>query len=88
MASWKLTRTLECLKDEEASELFCKKVGEGTLSGHPDIPKLAKTVAKECGGLPLALKTVGRAMACRKTSEEWSYAVQVLRRSGSEFLGI
>ncbi|KAJ4718432.1 Disease resistance protein [Melia azedarach] len=69
---------VECLTDEAAWKLFQKKVGEDTLNSHPDIPDLAKTVAKECGGLPLALKTVGRAMACRKTPQEWN----------SEFLGM
>ncbi|KAJ4718433.1 NBS-LRR type disease resistance protein [Melia azedarach] len=79
---------VECLSEEKAWELFQKKVGEDTLNSHPDIPDLAQTVAKECGGLPLALKTVGRAMACRKTTEEWRYAIQLLRRSSAEFLGM
>ncbi|KAJ4718436.1 NBS-LRR type disease resistance protein [Melia azedarach] len=82
---------VKCLKDEEAWELFRKKVGEDTLNCHPDILELAKTVAKECDGLPLALKTIGRAMACKKTPQEWSYAIQMLkirRSGGSEFLGM
>ncbi|KAJ4718437.1 NBS-LRR type disease resistance protein [Melia azedarach] len=81
---------VKCLKDEEAWELLRKKVGEDTLNSHPDILELAKTVAKECDGLPLALKTIGRAMACKKTPQEWSYAIEVLkiRKSGSEFLGM
>ncbi|KAJ4719040.1 Disease resistance protein [Melia azedarach] len=74
--------------DEAARELFQKKVGEDTLNCHPDILELAKTVAIECDGLPLALTTIGRAMACKKTPQEWSYAIEVLkiRKSSSEFL--
>ncbi|KDO52318.1 hypothetical protein CISIN_1g048813mg, partial [Citrus sinensis] len=44
--------------------------------------------AKECGGLPLALITIGRAMACKKTPEEWTYAIEVLRTSSSQFPGL
>ncbi|KAJ0075499.1 hypothetical protein Patl1_34332 [Pistacia atlantica] len=79
---------VECLRHEEAWKLFQKKVGEDTLSCHPDIPEIAEIVAKECGGLPLALITIGRAMAYKKTPQEWRYAVQVLRGSAFEFPGM
>ena len=79
---------VECLADQDAWELFLKKVGEETLESHPDIPELAQTVAKECSGLPLALITTGRAMSSKKTPEEWSYAIQMLRRSAYEFPGM
>ncbi|CAL8132771.1 unnamed protein product [Prunus armeniaca] len=62
-----------------------EKVGKETLLLHTDIPKHAEDVAKECGGLPLALITVGRVMACKKTPQEWKHAVLVLRRFSSEF---
>ncbi|KAJ0008160.1 hypothetical protein Pint_30022 [Pistacia integerrima] len=78
----------EMWKHEEAWKLFQKKVGEDTLSCHPDIPEIAEIVAKECGGLPLALITIGRAMAYKKTPQEWRYAVQVLRGSAFEFPGM
>ncbi|KAL6334211.1 hypothetical protein AAG906_007458 [Vitis piasezkii] len=54
---------VECLSLEAAWSLFQKKVGEGTLKSHPHIPRLAKIVAEECNGLPLALITLGRALA-------------------------
>ncbi|CAK9153521.1 unnamed protein product [Ilex paraguariensis] len=53
------TIEVECLQWVEAWDLFQKKVGETTLKSHLDIPKLAKLVAKECDGLPLALVIVG-----------------------------
>ncbi|KAK5826832.1 hypothetical protein PVK06_021765 [Gossypium arboreum] len=56
---------VECLKSEEAWKLFQDKVGDETLNSHPDIRELAKQVAKRCGGLPLALITMGRAMALK-----------------------
>ncbi|XP_008243865.1 PREDICTED: probable disease resistance protein At5g63020 [Prunus mume] len=77
-----------CLTWEKAWNLFQEKVGKETLLLHPDIPEHAEIVAKECGGLPLALITVGRVMACKKTPQEWKHAVQVLRRVASEFSGM
>ncbi|ESR40622.1 hypothetical protein CICLE_v10027298mg, partial [Citrus x clementina] len=77
-----------CLSEEDAWELFREKVGQETLESHHDIVELAQTVARECDGLPLALLTIGRAMACKRTAEEWRHAVEVLRRSASEFAGL
>ncbi|KAL6285847.1 hypothetical protein ACE6H2_010237 [Prunus campanulata] len=77
-----------CLTWDKAWNLFQEKVGKETLLLHPDIPRLAEIVANECGGLPLALITVGRVMACKKTPQEWKHAGKVLRRYASEFSGM
>ena len=77
-----------CLAREEAINLFQMKVGEETLKSHPEILKLAKVVAEECEGLPLALITIGRAMRSRKTPGEWEHAISELRNYPSEFSGI
>ncbi|KAK9229280.1 hypothetical protein WN944_022239 [Citrus x changshan-huyou] len=79
---------VECLGFDDAWKLFEEKVGRDTLDTHPDIPELAEAVARECGGLPLALITVGRAMASRKTPREWEHAIEVLRCSASQFSGM
>ena len=70
---------VECLEEKEALSLFQAKVGEDTLNSHPDIPKLAEMVAKECKGLPLALSVIARAMASARTPEEWERDLQKLR---------
>ncbi|KAJ6298951.1 hypothetical protein OIU76_020006 [Salix suchowensis] len=67
---------VDCLEPEDAWDLFQKKVGDQTLCFHPGIPELARAVARECGGLPLALITIGRAMACKKTPQEWRHAIE------------
>ncbi|GKV35621.1 hypothetical protein SLEP1_g43869 [Rubroshorea leprosula] len=72
---------VDCLVPEKAWELFQKKVGEETLASHQRIRGLAKVVAEECKGLPLALVTVGRAMSYRNTPEQWERATESLRRS-------
>ncbi|KAL6334015.1 hypothetical protein AAG906_000068 [Vitis piasezkii] len=76
---------VECLTWTESWELFRMKLGEDTLDFHPQIPELAQAVAQECCGLPLVLTTMGRGMACKKTPEEWKYAIKVLQSSASKF---
>ncbi|XP_034680826.1 disease resistance protein SUMM2-like [Vitis riparia] len=78
---------VECLTWTESWELFRMKLGEDTLDFHPEIPELAQAVAQECCGLPLVLTTMGRAMACEKTPQEWKYAIKVVRSSASKFPG-
>ncbi|KAJ0080246.1 hypothetical protein Patl1_24047 [Pistacia atlantica] len=79
---------VEYLRDEEAWKLFVDNLQSDVLGSDPDIPQFAKDVAKECAGLPLALVTVSRAMSCKKTPQEWSYAANVLRNSASKFAGM
>ncbi|KAI3850098.1 hypothetical protein MKW98_001042 [Papaver atlanticum] len=78
---------VDCLQWDETWSLFQKVVGQQVLSCDPNIPELAKQVAKECLGLPLALVTIGRTMASKRTLQQWQYAIVVLRRSASEFSG-
>ncbi|KAL6333952.1 hypothetical protein AAG906_000003 [Vitis piasezkii] len=82
------TKGFKLFDKEEALGLFRKKVGEDTLSSHPDIPDLAKMMAERCKGLPLALVTVGRAMANRITPQEWEQAIQELEKFPSEISGM
>ncbi|WRX27697.1 Leucine-rich repeat - like 10 [Theobroma cacao] len=72
-----------CLPEEKAWQLFEEHVGKDLFDSHPNIRDLAQEVAKECGGLPLALITIGRSMAYKTTYEEWKYAGDVLRRSSA-----
>lgn len=62
-----------------------QQVGEEALHSHPQIKYLAKLIANECEGLPLALIIVGRAMVSKKSPEEWSFTLNVLRKSASRF---
>ncbi|WJZ95185.1 hypothetical protein VitviT2T_013974 [Vitis vinifera] len=42
-------------------------------------------VAKECCGLPLAIITIGRAMASKVTPQDWKHAIRVLQTCASNF---
>ncbi|WRX28703.1 NB-ARC - like 10 [Theobroma cacao] len=79
---------VECLPPDVALDLFRTKVGEDVLNSHPEIPKLAELAAQECKGLPLALITIARAMASRKTPQEWKHAIKLLQSYPSEFSGM
>ncbi|XP_034680456.1 disease resistance protein SUMM2-like [Vitis riparia] len=79
---------VEFLALEEAFVLFVEKVGENTLNSHPDIPHLSEKVAERCKGLPLALVTVGRAMADKNSPEAWDQAIKELEKFPAEFSGM
>lgn len=79
---------VEFLGKQYAWELFCDKVGRKDLLESPSIRRLAEIIVGKCGGLPLALITLGGAMAHRETEEEWIYASEVLNRSPAEMKGM
>ncbi|KAI9160909.1 hypothetical protein LWI28_012705 [Acer negundo] len=76
---------LNGLPQEAALRLFRQNVGEHVLNSHHELSKLAEIVTQECDGLPLALVTIGRAMASRTTPEDWRYAIKVLKSYPSRF---
>ncbi|XP_034680455.1 disease resistance protein SUMM2-like [Vitis riparia] len=79
---------VDFLTQERALALFLEKVGENTLNSHPDIPQLSEKVAERCKGLPLALLTVGRAMAHKNSPHEWDQAIQELEKFPVEISGM
>ncbi|KAK2631610.1 hypothetical protein EUGRSUZ_L02679 [Eucalyptus grandis] len=82
------TFKVQCLKFKEALELFENNVGKSTIDSHPDILELAKDIVRECKGLPLALITVGRAMAGRKKPSEWRNALGTLKNNPYKLSGM
>ncbi|XP_034678243.1 disease resistance protein SUMM2-like isoform X2 [Vitis riparia] len=78
---------VKCLGEEEAFALFQANVGEDTLNSHPQIPNLARIIAQECRGLPLALVAIGRALAGSTAPEEWKKAAQTLKNPSYESQG-
>ncbi|KAJ9692934.1 hypothetical protein PVL29_011856 [Vitis rotundifolia] len=73
---------------KDSWDLFQKYVGNDALNSDPEISELAEMVAKECCGLPLAIITVGRAMASRVTPQDWKHAIRVLQTCASNFPGM
>ncbi|CAN8325970.1 unnamed protein product [Cochlearia groenlandica] len=79
---------VEFLGKQHAWELFCDKVGRKDFLESPSIRKLAETIVSKCDGLPLALITLGGAMAHRETEEEWIHASEALNRNPAEMKGM
>ncbi|OMO52862.1 Disease resistance protein [Corchorus capsularis] len=82
------TIEVECLPPDQALRLFRMSVGENILNNNPELSELAEIIATKCGGLPLALLTVGRAMASRRNLGEWRHAVELLQSNPSEIEGM
>ncbi|RID75915.1 hypothetical protein BRARA_B02929, partial [Brassica rapa] len=78
---------VKCLSPDEAWDFFQEIVGETTLKSHPDIPQLARIVAKKCGGLPIALSLIGETMSHKRTVREWHHAIHALVSSKTKFSG-
>ena len=76
------------LANDEAWKLFQEMVDRSTLGSHTSIPELAETLTRECSGLPLALKTVGRAMKSQTKVGDWQRAIKKMRISASKFTGM
>ncbi|KAL5716135.1 hypothetical protein ACHQM5_017865 [Ranunculus cassubicifolius] len=70
---------LACLSDHDAWQLF--KTNAGKEVDDPSLIGLAKKVAKECKGLPVALVTLGRAMHGKKDQNMWENVLQQLMES-------
>ncbi|CAL5431223.1 unnamed protein product [Camellia sinensis] len=75
---------LQVLVGEEPWHLFREKVGD--CADDLDLLPLAKQIVNECGGLPLALVTIGRALTNEHNQRHWNNALQQLRTPCSESL--
>ncbi|CAA7409657.1 unnamed protein product [Spirodela intermedia] len=68
------------LNSESSWTLFCEKIGKGEDQWNDlSIRSLAEAVCQKCGGLPITLITVGRAMADGTTHGEWKEALMALK---------
>ncbi|KAM0949755.1 putative P-loop containing nucleoside triphosphate hydrolase, leucine-rich repeat domain superfamily [Dioscorea sansibarensis] len=74
---------VECLPDEEAWSLFKDKAGGEDVIVSPKIEPIARQVARECGGLPLALITVGCALRKEYKLPVWRNALQEFKTSSA-----
>ncbi|PSS24003.1 Disease resistance protein [Actinidia chinensis var. chinensis] len=68
---------LEVLSNKEAWNLFWEKAGDSAK--YSCLLPLALAIMKECGGLPLALVTVGRSLMHKKEVVVWNDVLQQLR---------
>ncbi|KAF7047109.1 hypothetical protein CFC21_056074 [Triticum aestivum] len=82
MQAHNLVITLQSLRSDEAWSLFEANAGCNRLTNSSlQIRGYAEGIVDKCGGLPLALKVVGQAMAMKESEHEWKHAVMLLRQS-------
>ncbi|KAL3748257.1 hypothetical protein ACJRO7_009489 [Eucalyptus globulus] len=79
---------VQCLTPEQALGLFENNIGKSIVHSHPEIPELAESIVLECKGLPLALITVGQAMAGKDNPSEWRHALTTLRNRPHKLRGM
>lgn len=73
------TVSLGVLEEDEAWKLFETKASLDEDKDDTETIKVAKEVAKECKGLPVAIVTLARALKGTKTVMEWEVALKKLR---------
>uniref|UniRef100_A0A3Q7XTP0 Disease resistance protein At4g27190-like n=1 Tax=Cicer arietinum TaxID=3827 RepID=A0A3Q7XTP0_CICAR len=76
----KVNYQVPVLFEEEAWYLFREMAGK--VVDRRDINPIAREIAKECGGLPLAIVTVGRALS-NEGKSAWTDALNQLKKSSS-----
>ncbi|XP_071690753.1 disease resistance protein At4g27190-like [Rutidosis leptorrhynchoides] len=70
---------LDVLTQSEALTLFEEMVGD-SLQNYPERCEIASEITKKCGGLPIAIVGVGRALK-DKRKEAWNYMLQKLQQA-------
>ncbi|XP_039137095.1 probable disease resistance protein At1g15890 [Dioscorea cayenensis subsp. rotundata] len=75
---------VECMEPDEAWVLFKHNVNLAVIESDEKFKKIARQVMNKCGGLPLALQVVGKAMSNRNTIQEWEDILSSLKNSGTE----
>ena len=83
----KYTITMEDLIEEESWKLFAYHAfpfNNGIPAANID-EDMAKLVCHKCGGLPIAIKVVGRAMAGSTLPKQWEWALQSLPKADSVY---
>nr|XP_043609672.1 putative disease resistance protein At3g14460 [Erigeron canadensis] len=63
---------LEVLSNEAAISLLAQNaLDKPNFDSHPALKLQGEAIVKKCGGLPLALKTLGRVLRTKSHDEEW-----------------
>uniref|UniRef100_A0A5K1E0K2 Uncharacterized protein n=2 Tax=Nymphaea colorata TaxID=210225 RepID=A0A5K1E0K2_9MAGN len=77
---------IEPMTKSEAWDLLRKKAGDVILKD--SIQPIAEETMEECGGLPLAIVTLGGALRNKSTTGPWNEALRELRLSSGETVGM
>ncbi|XP_022866693.1 disease resistance protein RFL1-like, partial [Olea europaea var. sylvestris] len=76
------TFKIEVLSEEEGWKLF-KDMAKISNNETGELVNIAKKIARECRGLPIALVVVGKALKSNKSTHKWRDALRHLQRSSA-----
>uniref|UniRef100_A0A0D9WM60 Uncharacterized protein n=1 Tax=Leersia perrieri TaxID=77586 RepID=A0A0D9WM60_9ORYZ len=65
---------MQLLSDTASRELFFKRIfGSADISSNDELEEVSNSILKKCGGLPLAIVSIGSLLASKtnRTKEEW-----------------
>ncbi|KAJ4822558.1 hypothetical protein Tsubulata_128781, partial [Turnera subulata] len=63
---------LEELNEDDCWSLFAKHAFDDcSPSSYPDLLEIARTISRKCKGLPLAAKSIGGLLRCKREAKEW-----------------
>ncbi|XP_039137079.1 probable disease resistance protein At1g61300 [Dioscorea cayenensis subsp. rotundata] len=84
MGAGENTIKVKCLESDEAWDLFKDNVNLAVIESDEKFKEIAWQVMETCGGLPLALKVVGKAMSNKKSVQDWKFILNSIKNSGTE----
>ncbi|KAK2400348.1 putative disease resistance protein RGA3 [Trifolium repens] len=65
---------LQGLSQKDSLSVFVKwAFKEGEAKNHPDLMEVGKDIVQKCGGLPLAIRTLGSSLFLKFDIEEWNF---------------
>ncbi|KAH9679163.1 hypothetical protein KPL71_026014 [Citrus sinensis] len=64
---------LQGLPFEDCLSLFMKCAFEEERDKHPNLVKIGEEIVKKCGGIPLAVRTLGSLLYCLTDEHDWEY---------------
>nr|ABR16444.1 unknown [Picea sitchensis] len=85
MAANEYCMMVQPLSTEEGWELFRRRAFRNGAVPDNNLETIAREVASECKGLPLAINTVAAALARKKTAEDWRRALVLMKNVDPSF---
>ncbi|XP_045816658.1 disease resistance protein RGA2-like [Trifolium pratense] len=74
MMSTNTSHILEGLSPKDSLTVFIKwAFKEGEDKKHPELMEVGENIVKKCGGLPLAIRTLGSSLFLKFDIEEWNF---------------
>ncbi|KAH9679141.1 hypothetical protein KPL71_025996 [Citrus sinensis] len=64
---------LQGLPLEDCLSLFMKCAFKEERDKHPNLVKIGEEIVKKCGGIPLAVRTLGSLLYCSTDEHDWEY---------------